>query len=282
MSAPAWMPLYVADYLADTGHLTMAEHGAYILLIMHYWQNGALPDDEKKIARICRASHREWETIRDTMADLFAENWRHKRIDEELARAEAIWDKRRAAGRASADIRASKRSTSAPTLVEHMGQQKGNQPQPHTPEETPSLRSGAKKARRLEADWQPSAEDLAYARSQGMPQGVIDREAENFRDYWAAKPGNGGLKLDWPATWRTWVRRTCQKAGYRPPALQANGHHGPSPPKDEADAIRRLEVGRQNRKWPSARWGPRPTLPGCLIPSQLLKPGDGDDWEEWT
>lgn len=31
---------------------------------------------------------------------------------------------------------------------------------------------------------------------------------ENFRDYWTA---NGGTKVDWLATWRTWVRR--EKAG---------------------------------------------------------------------
>ena len=28
-----------------------------------------------------------------------------------------------------------------------------------------------------------------------------------FADYWRAKPGKDGLKLDWLATWRNWVRR---------------------------------------------------------------------------
>ena len=34
------------------------------------------------------------------------------------------------------------------------------------------------------------------------PQKVFD----SFKDYWIAKSGNQGVKLDWQATWRNWVR----------------------------------------------------------------------------
>ena len=30
---------------------------------------------------------------------------------------------------------------------------------------------------------------------------------EQFRDYWIAQPGQKGIKTDWEATWRNWVRR---------------------------------------------------------------------------
>lgn len=93
-----WMPLYVADYLADTTHLSTAEHGAYLLLIMHYWQNEGLPTDERKLARIARMSFKEWSNIQETIFDFFDANWRHERIDGELKKVREISDKRRIAG----------------------------------------------------------------------------------------------------------------------------------------------------------------------------------------
>lgn len=81
------MPLYVADYLADTAHLSAAEHGAYLLLIMHYWTKGKLPDDEEAIRRVTRLTTRQWSQSRDVLRSLFGDQWRHKRIDEELSKA---------------------------------------------------------------------------------------------------------------------------------------------------------------------------------------------------
>ncbi len=80
-----WMPFYVADYLTDTAHLSAAEHGAYLLLILHYWTRRGLPSDEESIRRITRLSPRQWTQSRDILRDLFSDDWRHKRVDAELA-----------------------------------------------------------------------------------------------------------------------------------------------------------------------------------------------------
>ena len=48
----AWMPLYVGDYLRDTRDLNTLQHGAYLLLIMHYWQHDVLPADDARLAAI--------------------------------------------------------------------------------------------------------------------------------------------------------------------------------------------------------------------------------------
>jgi hypothetical protein len=36
----------------------------------------------------------------------------------------------------------------------------------------------------------------------------IHNIADEFRDYWISVPGSKGVKLDWLATWRNWIRRS--------------------------------------------------------------------------
>jgi uncharacterized protein YdaU (DUF1376 family) len=93
-----WMPLYVGDYLGDTGHLTTAQHGAYLLLMMHYWRKGELPDDDRQLSKITKLPLRTWCEYRPTLQDFFHEGWKHKRIDAELARMVRLSEKRAIAG----------------------------------------------------------------------------------------------------------------------------------------------------------------------------------------
>lgn len=57
---------------------------------------------------------------------------------------------------------------------------------------------------RIPDDFQP---DIQAAVAEGVPLSEAERQAKSFCDYWRAKPGKDGLKLDWPATWRVWYRR---------------------------------------------------------------------------
>lgn len=66
------------------------------------------------------------------------------------------------------------------------------------------------KGSRLKEDWKPSQEDLAYT-AESAPSVNVNVEVENFVDYWVSKPGQGGVKLDWSRTWKTWVRRAHQR-----------------------------------------------------------------------
>src|SRR5262252_2304075 len=99
MSNRAWMPLWIGDYLADTGHLRTVDHGAYCLLLMHYWRTGGLPQDDVQLAKITRLPLKSWvEHVKPVIQPLFREGWRHKRVDQELARHNDIARKRAIAG----------------------------------------------------------------------------------------------------------------------------------------------------------------------------------------
>mgnify|MGYP001593683904 CR=1 FL=1 len=76
------------------------------------------------------------------------------------------------------------------------------------------------KGARLGIDWKPSEADRRYCQSLGLDS---DRIAEDFRDYWLAKPGGGGVKLDWSRTWRTWCRREADRQPARPIGPRGTG-----------------------------------------------------------
>jgi uncharacterized protein YdaU (DUF1376 family) len=92
------MPLYVGDYLGDTGHLTTMQHGAYLLLMMHYWRKGELPDDDRQLSKIAKLPLRTWCEYRATLQDFFYDGWKHKRIDAELEKMMRVSAKRAIAG----------------------------------------------------------------------------------------------------------------------------------------------------------------------------------------
>ena len=58
---------------------------------------------------------------------------------------------------------------------------------------------------RLSADATLSPEYRDFCQKT-RPELNPDQLFEGFRDYWIAQPGQKGVKLDWFATWRTWVR----------------------------------------------------------------------------
>jgi uncharacterized protein YdaU (DUF1376 family) len=95
------MPLYIGDYLSNTGRLNTEQHGAYLLLIMDYWVNGRFPDDDKLLSQITRMPTEKWQSIRDVISKYFAlENseWIHERIEKEKGKAEYLSRVRAEAG----------------------------------------------------------------------------------------------------------------------------------------------------------------------------------------
>ena len=87
---------------------------------------------------------------------------------------------------------------------------------------SPKLSSGVSRGSRLPVDWFPCGEAWRWALAQcGARSSPI---LDSFRDYWTAQPGQKGVKLDWDATWRNWVRREIER---RPAVAQFSGRRNP-------------------------------------------------------
>lgn len=86
-AAPA-MPLFGDAYIADTRHLSLEEHGAYLQLLMIAWRSGdcSLPDDDKRISQMLGVTVAKWRKLKPTvMAFWSLDNgrWSQKRLAKE-------------------------------------------------------------------------------------------------------------------------------------------------------------------------------------------------------
>ncbi|MEM0952332.1 MAG: DUF1376 domain-containing protein [Cyanobacteria bacterium P01_H01_bin.74] len=103
------LKLDISQYLAETAHLTTEEQGAYLLLIMNYWQTGKpLNNTNNQLANVVRMSFKQWKHVQKKLAALFVVNddiWLHEQLEYELMFAKAVVQKRRMAGLAGAQKR---------------------------------------------------------------------------------------------------------------------------------------------------------------------------------
>lgn len=100
----------------------------------------------------------------------------------------------------------------------------------------------------LPDEWGEDARAVAFKAKQPISDHEISNEADKFRDYWTAKPGAAGRKLDWRGTWRNWFRSYLDR---RPKPRNAPGNHG-SPAFSQhgrstvADVVLRRRLLREN------------------------------------
>ncbi len=70
---------------------------------------------------------------------------------------------------------------------------------------SPSVKEKKQRGSRLPADFEMPRDWEEFA-EQERPDLGPKKVFDSFKDYWTAKPGSGGVKLDWFATWRNWIR----------------------------------------------------------------------------
>lgn len=225
-----WMPLYIADYLADTSRLTTLHHGAYMLLIMDYWRNGRLPDDDSILAQITKMQPDAWSIARASLVKFFSiENgqWVHGRIETEIEKAGINSQKAhdRAVKAAAARWTKDNTSSNAPSipqaLPENMLEECPSPSPSPSPTESTTTTQGkskdlpvpsaqaSKNGTRLPDDWQlPKVwGEWAASEKPNWTHSDIRRVADDFKDHWLSNANKASSKkADWLATWRKWVR----------------------------------------------------------------------------
>jgi uncharacterized protein YdaU (DUF1376 family) len=117
LKSPAFQ-FYPSDFLADENQIVMDldEVGAYIRLIAVCWNEGSLPKDVRRLAKLCGATHEQMERIWPALEPCFEECSQdaarlvHPRLERERLKQETYREKMSEAGRKGAKVRKSGRS----------------------------------------------------------------------------------------------------------------------------------------------------------------------------
>jgi uncharacterized protein YdaU (DUF1376 family) len=216
-----WYAFHPNDYARDTAHLSMIEHGAYRLLLDHYYMSGVpLPASAMHLHRICRAfADDEQAAVHSVLQQFFTltdDGWRHERVEAELAKSDDISEKRRRA----AVLRHKKgksddvdNSANADANADACALQMDTQSQSHTHISTTGvvdMFTPQARKQRLPEGFHPNDTGIEKARQAGIN---LAAELEAFRDYHTSK---GTTMLDWQAAWRTWVGNAVKFKGKKP------------------------------------------------------------------
>jgi uncharacterized protein YdaU (DUF1376 family) len=199
----------IADYRSATVHLSNEEDLAYRrLLDMYYDMETKIPLDTQWVARRIRM---DAEVIKCVLVDMFEQHedgWFHARCQETIEHYHAMAEKNRANGKLGGRRKNPVGSDSQPNA------KATNNYKPETNNQKPIVER-SQRGLRLANDW-ILPDDWEYWANKERPDLNAKQVAEQFRDFWCAKPGKDGVKLDWQATWRNWVRN--QKSPKQNPA----------------------------------------------------------------
>lgn len=214
MSKTPFMQLWVSDFIGDTLHLSQAEIGQYLLLMMAMWNNGGnLPSDPKMLKRIVRGA------LSDAVMSFFEDDQQggitQARLQKELQRTQKIQD----SYRVRADKANASKSLKNNNAAHAQRSNSAHNSEPEPEETTNVVSRGAKRAtttkKRISPNFQPRDEDIKTLLSEGFSFSEIQDQLVRFRDYWT---GTGKPMADWDATFRNWVRRSAEFVrGQSPP-----------------------------------------------------------------
>lgn len=237
------LPFWVDAFQRDTQDLSTEEIGAYMLLLSAMWSREScdLPDDDKRLARVCRVTESKWKRGLGCVMRgfLVAESGVvfSKRLRREAAYVEHSVKEQsdRKKGKSPSKPLKDNDATQSTDDPQNIPGESPEQPtqQPNNPTikiEEDKSSSIPKKSRgtRLSEDWFLPLDWGDYSLDQGMSHNEIRIEAEKFKNYWISKSGKDASKVSWEATWKNWTLNFIQRRGSsnvkQPYHHQQNGH----------------------------------------------------------
>ena len=195
-SKTPFMPIYVADYFADTRHLRAAEHGAYMLLLMTYWQNGRLPTDDSRLAHIACMRPQEWAKAKPVIAAFFDLDWKHKRVEADIVKATLKAQRRAECGSLGGFAKALKNNNAALAKARDLPQQIVGTELPSSSEfrdlskdkslgeKKSSEKFSKTKPSPISPSWEPSENDFSVLAEAGVTAREARGRVVSFRNYW--------------------------------------------------------------------------------------------------
>lgn len=310
------MPFWTDAYLGDTHDLTTIEHGAYLLLLFAMWRaGGALPNDDRKLAKVARLNSQQWARLRDTIMEFMTVSadgltitqgrladeleYVRKHSKKQSKNARARWEK-------VTDPQGSVQQTPPDSFNGAAANPLGNNEeadamgmpnacQTDAPTPTPTI-VGTKVPTLSDS----SASDGTNKAKKAKASNAYTPEYEAL---WSAYPSTIGMsKLNGFKAWQQLTAEQQAQAVASIPAYRAllaknpertvkhlqgylSGRMFESFPNSNVTDLetpaqweKRLTFARLNREWSPTKWGPMPGEPGCRVPTDLIRPGDGDGW----
>lgn len=98
-SVRIWFPTYIGDFFTVTSDMTGHEVGAYQLILAKLWkEGGAIPANDRQLAKLVKASPRQWKEIKESLWPLFETKGgmlTHAGTTAEIEKAQALAEKKR-------------------------------------------------------------------------------------------------------------------------------------------------------------------------------------------
>jgi uncharacterized protein YdaU (DUF1376 family) len=194
----------LGDYAKKAGRLTMLQHGAYTLLIDSCYDREVFPTLEQALEWTWASTEAEVEAVKFVLSRFFELDKEGCYVQDRILQELLHYHKNADTNKRIADEREAKRRENSTKRVQSVNEATPNH-KPLTINQEPKEKKTLGK--RLASDFSFPLEWEQFCQ-QTRPELSPVKTFDQFKDYWIAQAGQKGVKLDWFATWRNWVRST--------------------------------------------------------------------------